>query len=49
MYWHQLLNQTVKFTPVWTTILKMRAIFVHQTLTERALCGISSLRRSQHV
>ena len=26
-----------KFAPVWTTILKIRAIFVHQTLTEHAL------------
>ena len=30
--------KTAKFAPVWTTILKMRAIFVHQTLTEHALC-----------
>ena len=28
--------KTAKFTPVWTTILKIRAIFVHQTLTEHA-------------
>ena len=30
-------NQTSKFAPVWTIILKIRAIFVHQTLTEHAL------------
>ena len=30
-------DQTAKFAPVWTTILKIRAIFVHQTLTEHAL------------
>ena len=29
--------KTAKFAPVWTTILKIRAIFVHQTLTEHAL------------
>ena len=29
--------ETAKFAPVWTTILKIRAIFVHQTLTEHAL------------
>ena len=29
--------KTAKFTPVWTTILKVRAIFVLQTLTEHAL------------
>ena len=28
---------TAKFAPVWTTILKIRAIFVHQTLTEHVL------------
>ena len=29
--------KTVKFGPVWTTILKIGAIFVYQTLTECAL------------
>ena len=29
--------KTAKFAPVWTTNLKIRAIFVHQTLTEHAL------------
>ena len=27
-----------KFAPVWTPILKIRAIFVHQSLTEHAIC-----------
>ena len=31
--------KTAKFAPVWITILKIRAIFVHQTLTEHALCN----------
>ena len=34
---YQLPYSTAKFAPVWTTILKIRAIFVHQTLTELAL------------
>ena len=29
--------KTAEFALVWTTILKIRAIFVHQTLTEQAL------------
>ena len=29
--------KTAKFAPVWTTILKIWAIFVHQTLTEHTL------------
>ena len=33
----QLPDQIAKFAPVWTNILKIRAIFVHQTLTEHAL------------
>ena len=37
MYWYQLPDQTAKFSPIWTTILKIRAIFVHQTLSEHAL------------
>ena len=28
--------KAAKFVPVWTTILKLREIFVHQTLTEHA-------------
>ena len=32
-----LIYKTAKFAPVWTTILKIRAIFVHQTLTEHVL------------
>ena len=27
-----------RVAPVWTTILKIRVIFVHRTLTEHALC-----------
>ena len=34
--------KTAKFALVWTTILKIRAIFVHQTLSEHALFGESS-------
>ena len=30
--------KAAKFVPVWTTILKLREIFVHQTLTEHAPC-----------
>ena len=29
--------KAAKFAPVWTTILKIRAIFVHQTLTRHAI------------
>ena len=35
-----LIYKAAKFAPVWTTILKIRAIFVHQTLTEHTLCEI---------
>ena len=38
--------KTVKFAPVWTTILKIRAISVHRTLTEHNmlfLCGKEQL------
>ena len=28
--------KTAEFAPVWTTFLKIRAVFVHQTLTEHA-------------
>ena len=31
--------QTAEFAPVWTAILKIRSIFVHQTLTENPLSG----------
>ena len=31
--------KTSKFTPVWTTVLKIRAIYVHQTSTVFALLG----------
>ena len=31
------LNQSANFAPVWTTILKILAIFVNQTLTEHAI------------
>ena len=34
--------KTAKFAPVWTTILKLGAIFVLQTLTERALFECSA-------
>ena len=30
-------HKTAKFAPVWTIILKIRAVFVHQSLTEHAL------------
>ena len=29
--------KTAKFAPVWTIILKIRGIFVHETLIEHAL------------
>ena len=29
--------KTAKFAPVWTTLLKVRVTFVHQTLTEHAI------------
>ena len=29
--------KTTEFAPVWATILKIHATFVHQTLTEDAL------------
>ena len=32
-----LICKTAKFAPVWTSIIKIGAIFVHQTLTEHAL------------
>ena len=32
-----LMYTTAKFASVWTTILKIRVIFVHQTLTKHAL------------
>ena len=32
--------KTTKFAPVWSTILKIRAIFVHQTVAEHALYGL---------
>ena len=35
-----------KFALVWTTILKVRAIFVHQTLTEHALSYKNMCRSS---
>ena len=35
--------KTAKFAPVWTTVLKRRAIFVHQTLTEYALSKMNTL------
>ena len=31
--------KTAKFAPVWTTFLKLRVIFAHQTFTEHALLG----------
>ena len=31
--------KTDKFAPIWTTTLKIRTIFVHQTVTEHALCN----------
>ena len=38
---YQLPDQTAKFAPVWITILKIGAIFVHKTLTEHALFTLS--------
>ena len=35
--------KTAKFTSVWNTILKISAIFVHQTLTEHALYSFDLL------
>ena len=35
--------KTAKIAPVWTTFLKIRAIFVHQMLTEHAFCPRSKL------
>ena len=32
--------KTAKFASVWTTILKIWAIFVHQSLAEPALCNV---------
>ena len=36
--------KTAEFAPVWTTILKIQMIFVHQTLTEHALLMKSRCR-----
>ena len=30
-------HKTAKFAPVWTIVLKKRAVFVHKSLTEHAL------------
>ena len=32
---------TAKFAPVWTTVFKIRAIFVQQTFTEHALLKLN--------
>ena len=37
---YQLPDQTAKFAPVWTTVLKIRGIFVHRTSTEHALLQV---------
>ena len=37
MLYMMFIYKTAKCAPVWTTILKIREIFVHQTLTEHAL------------
>ena len=37
MQYMMFIYKTAKFAPVWTAILKVQAIFVHQTLTEHAL------------
>ena len=39
--------KTAKFAPVWTTIPKIQAIFVHQTLTEHALLKSSIMQASR--
>ena len=43
--------KTAQFAPVWTTILKIRAIFVHQTLTEHAiyLPGLQDMSSKSHL
>ena len=35
--------KTATFPPVWTTIPKIWAIFIHQTSTEHALCSTAML------
>ena len=37
-----------KFVPVWTNILKIRAIFVHQILTEHAFQGKNTMKYLLH-
>ena len=46
MQLHQLPNQTAKLAPIWTTILKLRAISVHQILTVHALYQSSLISSS---
>ena len=41
MWWCQLSDHTAKFAPDWTTIVKILAIFVQNTLTEHALYQLS--------
>ena len=31
------INKIAKFAPVWTTVIKIRVIFVHKSLTEHVL------------
>ena len=38
MQYMMFIYTTAKFVPVWTSILKIRAICVQQTLTKHALC-----------
>ena len=40
--------KTAKFVPVWPTVLKIRSIFVHQSLTERALTLSRSIAFVSH-
>ena len=39
--------ETAKFALVWVTVLKIRAVFVHQSLNEHALYFVAS--RNFHV
>ena len=40
-----IIYKTAKFPPVWTTILKIRRVFVHQTLPEHVLFFFMKLRQ----
>ena len=44
MQLYDLPDETAKFATIWTTILKIRAIFVHEALTEHAVYVFDSQR-----